>query len=196
MLDPARNTPSKIPVSPRDPKNAGRAKSHSQPSPYWGREAIWTSRIDIHNPMIDGQGRVWMTARVRAPQNRHSASRGSSHPSAKMFPIDSAARQAAVRPEDEKADADRYVLRHAPSGCSPKSATHTLVRRLRQPVSGLDQHEAFDESGDEMKSQGWTPLILDTNGNGRRERMPKQTSRSIRQNTNGSVMRVHGQPRS
>ena len=27
----------------------------------------------------------------------------------------------------------------------------------------------FDETGDEQKSQGWTPLVLDTNGNGKRD---------------------------
>ena len=27
----------------------------------------------------------------------------------------------------------------------------------------------FEETGDEVKSQGWTPLILDTNGNGKRD---------------------------
>ena len=27
----------------------------------------------------------------------------------------------------------------------------------------------FDQTHDEAKSQGWTPLILDTNGNGKRD---------------------------
>ena len=27
----------------------------------------------------------------------------------------------------------------------------------------------FEETGDEQKSQGWTPFILDTNGNGKRD---------------------------
>jgi len=27
----------------------------------------------------------------------------------------------------------------------------------------------YEETGDEMKSQGWTPFVLDTNGNGRRD---------------------------
>ena len=27
----------------------------------------------------------------------------------------------------------------------------------------------FDETGDEVASQGWTPLIVDTNGNGKRD---------------------------
>ena len=27
----------------------------------------------------------------------------------------------------------------------------------------------YEETGDEAKSQGWTPIILDTNGNGKRD---------------------------
>jgi hypothetical protein len=27
----------------------------------------------------------------------------------------------------------------------------------------------FEETGDEVKSQGWTATVLDTNGNGRRD---------------------------
>src|SRR5947207_12543444 len=35
-------------------------------------------------------------------------------------------------------------------------------------ISGRSEFK-FDETGDEVASQGWTPLILDTNGNGRRD---------------------------
>ena len=37
------------------------------------------------------------------------------------------------------------------------------------PYFGWINTKAFIETGDEAKSQGWTPLILDTNGNGRRD---------------------------
>ena len=38
----------------------------------------------------------------------------------------------------------------------------------------------FEETGDEVKSQGWTPFILDTNGNGKRDEYaePNQPRRS------------------
>ena len=32
-----------------------------------------------------------------------------------------------------------------------------------------EPQDVFEETGDEEKSQGWTPLILDTNGNGKRD---------------------------
>ena len=38
------------------------------PSPYWGDERIWNSRANIHNPMLNQDGRVWLTARIRGPE--------------------------------------------------------------------------------------------------------------------------------
>ena len=170
VLDPSRHIPSKIQVSPRDPKTPIAPNQVLQPSPYWGREAIWTSRMDIHNPMIDGQGRVWMTARVRPPQNPAFCKQGSSHPSAKMFPIDSAVRQAAVYdPKTRKLTQidtcfDTHHLMFA------EDANNTLwFNGYGSQYLGWINTKVFDESGDEVKSQGWTPLILDTNGNGRRD---------------------------
>jgi hypothetical protein len=43
----------------------------------------------------------------------------------------------------------------------------------------------FEETGDEAKSQGWTPFILDTNGNGKRDAYVGPTSRSTRRRTSG-----------
>ena len=40
-----------------------------QPSPYWGSEPIWTSKNNVHNPMFDEKGRVWITSAVRPPDN-------------------------------------------------------------------------------------------------------------------------------
>ena len=37
------------------------------------------------------------------------------------------------------------------------------------PVVGWLNRKMFEETGDEQKSQGWTPFILDTNGNGKRD---------------------------
>ena len=42
-------------------------------------------------------------------------------------------------------------------------------RRPQSGVVGWLNRKMFDETGDEEKSQGWTPLVLDTNGNGKRD---------------------------
>ena len=51
-----------------------------------------------------------------------------------------------------------------------EDANNTLwtERRRRRCVGWLNT-KMFDETHDEVKSQGWTPFILDTNGNGKRD---------------------------
>ena len=54
-----------------------RALTTLAPSPYWGDERIWDSRANVHNPMLDQDGRVWLTARIRGPQNPEFCREGS-----------------------------------------------------------------------------------------------------------------------
>ena len=42
-------------------------------------------------------------------------------------------------------------------------------RRPADGVVGWLNTKMFEETGDEQKSQGWTPFIVDTNGNGKRD---------------------------
>ena len=48
-------------------------------------------------------------------------------------------------------------------------ATETLWTSGGGPVVGWVNTKMFDATGDSAKSQGWTALILDTNGNGKRD---------------------------
>src|SRR5207253_446437 len=50
-----------------------------------------------------------------------------------------------------------------------EDANRTLWTSGGGPVVGWLNTKLFDETGDEEKSQGWTALILDTNGNGKRD---------------------------
>src|SRR5206468_6135917 len=97
VLDPVHNSVSRVPLTVRDPNTAPAAGSQMlQPSPYWGSELIWTSKANVHNPMFDERGRVWLTATVRPPDNPDVCKAGSSHPSAKLFPLNRAGRHLAV----------------------------------------------------------------------------------------------------
>jgi hypothetical protein len=170
VLDPVRHATSRVNMRPRDPKTPIAAGAPMQPSPYWGNESIWTSRTDVHNPMIDGQGRVWVTARIRPPATPDYCRRGSSHPSAKLFPIDTSVRQAAVY--DPRTKQLTHVntcfdTHHLMFG---EDANNTLwFNGYGSEYLGWINTKMFDETRDEVKSQGWTGLILDTNGNGRRD---------------------------
>jgi hypothetical protein len=50
-----------------------------------------------------------------------------------------------------------------------EDANHTLWTSGGGQVVGWLNRKMFEETGDEVRSQGWTPLVLDTNGNGRRD---------------------------
>ena len=64
-----------------------------QPSAYWGADPLWDTSADNHNSMFDAKGRVWLSARVRGPDNPAFCKAGSTHPSAQAFPVANSGRQ-------------------------------------------------------------------------------------------------------
>jgi hypothetical protein len=169
-LDPVHNAVGKIELTVRDPNTLPAAEPKMpQSSPYWGDEVLWTSRNNVHNPMIDHKGRVWITSAVRPPDNPDVCKEGSSHPSAKLFPLARASRHLAVY------DPKTRKLTHIGTCFGThhlmfaEDANHTLWTSGGGPVVGWLNTRMFDETGDEMKSQGWTALVIDTNGNGKRD---------------------------
>ncbi len=169
VLDPVRNTTSRVPLAVRDPNTEPAAGPPTQASPYWGSEVLWTSKANVHNPMFDERGRVWLTSTVRPPDNPAFCKAGSSHPSAKLFPLARAGRHLAVY------DPKTQKLTHISTCFSThhlmfaEDANRTLWTSGGGPVVGWLNTKLFDETGDEEKSQGWTALILDANGNGKRD---------------------------
>ncbi len=169
VLDPTSHSIRQIPVPVRDPDTPVAAGPPLMPSPYWGDEAIWTSQANVHNPMLDQDGRVWLTSRVRGPQNPPMCLEGSDHPSARAFPVERAGRHLAVW---DPATEEMVLI----STCF---STHHLIFAEDehntlwtsgggQVIGWLDTNQ-FLETGDEEASQGWTALVLDTNGNGQRD---------------------------
>src|SRR5437773_653522 len=88
VLDPVGAAANRVSVPVRDPQtpSSGDDKPPA-PSPYWGDEAIWHSQANVHNPMFDEKGRVWITSRIRPSDNPAFCKEGSSHPSAVLFPL-------------------------------------------------------------------------------------------------------------
>jgi hypothetical protein len=169
VLDPVRHTATQVPLTVRDPATPPTPPAMMQPSPYWGSEVIWTSKNNVHNPMLDERGRVWLTSAVRPFDNPAFCKEGSSHPSAKLFPIQRSSRHLAVY------DPKTKKLTHI-STCFgthhlmfAEDANNTLWTSGGGQVVGWLNTKMFDETGDEEKSQGWTALIMDTNGNGKRD---------------------------
>ena len=170
VLDPKTHTASRVPVTLRD-SSAGPVSQQkvAVPSPYWGTEPIWNSKANVHNPMFDGQGRVWITSRVRPPENPAFCKAGSSHPSAKLFPLNNAGRHLAVydpKTKEMKHVSTCYGTHHL---MFAEDANNTLWMSGGGPVVGWFNTKLWDETGDEEKAQGWTALVQDFNGNGRRD---------------------------
>lgn len=170
ILDPVANTATVYHAPVRDEDTP---TTHDDPvlapSPYWGDEAIWDSQANIHNPMLDHKGRVWLTARIRGPLNPEFCQEGSDHPSAKLYPTSRATRHLAMLdPEtQEYTFIDTCFSTHHLQFAYDDD--HTLWTSGDRQVVGWLNTKLFDETGDAAKAQGWSPLVLDTNGNGRRD---------------------------
>jgi hypothetical protein len=169
VLDPVGHEAGKVPLTPRDPATPPTSPAILAPSPYWGEEPIWTSKTNVHNPMLDEKGRVWITAAIRPPDNPDYCREGSAHPSAKLFPLARASRHLAFY------DPKSRKLTHI-STCFgthhlmfAEDANQTLWTSGGGQVVGWLNRKMYEETGDEAKSQGWTALVIDTNGNGRRD---------------------------
>jgi hypothetical protein len=158
-----------VPLTVRDPATKPTSPAMPAPSQQWGTEPIWNSRANVHNPMFDGQGRVWITATVRPPENPPEFKRESALTSAKLFPMNNASRHLGMW--DPKTG--KYT--HISTGFSThhlmfaEDADNTLWTSGGGPVVGWLNTKKYLETGDEVSSQGWTALVLDTNGNGQRD---------------------------
>jgi hypothetical protein len=169
VLDPKTHTATRIPLTVRDPNTPPTSATMPEPSPYWGEEPIWTSRNNVHNPMLDQKGRLWLTSTVRPSANPPECGAGSSHPSAKLFPMTAAGRHLAMYDPQTKKLTHIGTCFGTHHLMFAEDANQTLWTSGGGQVVGWLNTKMFDETHDEMKSQGWTALIRDANGNGTRD---------------------------
>lgn len=172
ILDPVTSTASEVLHPVRDPETPSSKSNAMAPSAVWGPDPIWDSKTLNHNPMFDEKGRIWFTSRIRPNDNPAYCKKGSDHPSAKVFPIDSGGRNLSFYDPAT----GKFTLIHT---CFPthhlnfaSDANNTLWTSagvVGPGVLGWLNRKMYEETGDEVKAQGWTPFILDTNGNGKRD---------------------------
>ncbi|HEX6164619.1 MAG TPA: carboxypeptidase-like regulatory domain-containing protein [Vicinamibacterales bacterium] len=168
VLDPKTHTIDRIPLSVQDPNTPPTNPKMPAPSPYWGEEVIWTSKNNVHNPMLDEQGRLWLTSAVRGPDTPAWCKDASLHPSAK-FPIQRSGRHLQVYDPKTKKLTHIETCFGTHHLMFAEDANNTLWTSGGGQVVGWLNRKMFDETGDVQQSQGWTPLVMDTNGNGRRD---------------------------
>jgi hypothetical protein len=168
VVDPVAHVASVVPLQVRDPLTPSSASTPPKmPSPYFGDEAIWTSRTVAHSFAMDSDARVWIAARVRPSETAAFCREGSSHPSAQAFPLERSNRQMQLwDPQtEEMTTVDTCFGTHHLNFSDDDKLWFTGSG----PVVAWFDTTVLDETGDEALAQGWTVQVLDTNGNGRRD---------------------------
>ena len=177
ILDPVKNVATNfvLPTTADMPLALGPGNAGSvhilQPSAYWGSEDIWDSKANNHNSMLDRKGRVWLAATGHKPDNPAFCKKGSTHPSAIEFPINSTNRR--VTMYDPKTG--KYTAYQTCFGSHHLQFAYDENETLWMSTGGGGGHvgwintKMLDETGDIEKSQGWTAIVVDTNGNGVRD---------------------------
>ncbi|HEX4277167.1 MAG TPA: carboxypeptidase-like regulatory domain-containing protein [Bryobacteraceae bacterium] len=170
VLDPVHNTTAQVKIPFRDPNTPGQPKPLKE-STFWGDAAIWDSHTTVHNPMFDSRGRVWYTSRIRPSADPTFCKAGSGLPSAKLTPLATSGRQLAVYDPATKQTSmiDTCFATHHLLFAEDANNTLWTSSGGGGGVIGWLNTKMYDQTHDEQKSQGWTALVLDTNGNGKRD---------------------------
>ncbi len=171
-LDPIKHVASTITHPYRDPNTPSSLNLAHGDSAYWGMEQIWDGHTSIHNLIMDETKKVWFAARIRPEANPDFCKKGSTHPSAMVVPLNTSARQLSVYdPATKKWELINtcFSTHHVYFGHDANNTLWTSSGPPQSGVVGWLNTKMYLETHDEVKSQGWTPIIIDTNGNGKRD---------------------------
>jgi hypothetical protein len=168
VVNPADHSATQIPLMVRDPKTPSAAdQTPAASSPYWGDEAIWNSQSVAHSFAMDKQARVWVAARIRPRDTAAFCREGSTHQSAKVVPIMESNRQ--MQMWDPKAKKMTTVDTCFGTHHLNFAEDDKLWFTGSGPVVAWFDTRIWDKTHDEAQAQGWSPFVLDTNGNGKRD---------------------------
>jgi hypothetical protein len=161
------------------------------PSPYFGNEQVWDSQVNAHTPVMDQGGRVYFTAQSRSPKNPPPyCGKDSPLRSAQLYPL--------TRKPDGFVQNSRQVTIYDPNTQKfsfidtcfgtqhlnfAEDANNTLWfsnnSQGNLAVVGWVDTKKYWATGDAAAAQGWTALIVDTNGNGKRDEGYNEPSQPI-----------------
>jgi hypothetical protein len=171
-LDPVKNIAATLRHPYSDPHTPSSTDLPHAESAYWGMEPIWDGHTSVHNLIMDASGRVWFTARIRPSADPDFCKAGSTHPSAKGVPLSESTRQLSMYdPTTSQWHLidTCFTTHHLYFG---SDADDTLWTSAGSPLSGVVgwlNTRVYLQTHDPAKAQGWTPLIVDANGNGQRD---------------------------
>jgi hypothetical protein len=172
VFDPVKNVAYEVKLPVRDPKTPSEAEAPMfAASPYFGDEKIWDAQTSPHSLYFDEKARIWFAARIRPAANPDFCKAGSDHPSAKVFPIATSGRHITMydpKTQQFKMISTCFPTHHVQFGFDANNTLWASAGGAQSGAAGWINMKMYEETGDEVKSQGWTPFILDTNGDGKR----------------------------
>lgn len=170
VLDPKTNRAWTI-AHPYNPGTPSAADEPHGTSPFWGDEAIWDGHTSNHNLIFDEKGRLWFAARSRAAEDPAWCKKGSDFEAAKIAPLESSVRQLSLYEPDQ----NKFTLidtcfgtQHLYFGHDKDNTLWTSYGPPSGPVIGWLNTRKFLETRDAKASQGWSPMIVDVPGWGKR----------------------------
>jgi hypothetical protein len=149
--------PSKAPFAAPNPGNLS--------SPYWGDQQVWQYASEPRSSAIDNKGRLWFSARIRGREQQPSfCTNGSANKYAQYYPMPNGNKQIGFYdPEtrqitgiDTCFTTDHNEL--GPDGSLFFGATNAI---------GWVNTATYDKTHNDEASQGWGPVVLDINGDGK-----------------------------
>ena len=158
VLDPVEHRASMITI----PSSAPEMQTGTPTSPYWGDEDVWARQSDPRSVAMDGQGRVWLTGRVRGQEQPEFCTDGSNR-YADYYPLRRGGRQ--VFRYDPATEAFSEIDTCFSADHNQIGENDALYYGLTNAVGWIDM-EIWDETQDAEAAQGWCPAVLDTNGDG------------------------------
>jgi hypothetical protein len=169
-LDPNKNSFTQIAIPYKPGTPMAEPEEVLEPSPYWGNEPVAISHATAHSVMMDSKGRLWTAAATRDRGNPDYCKKGSSDASAMVLPLANSSRQ--TNYYDPKTG--QWTLVDLCTSTQHLMFAEDANNTLWFSNPGGDNvgwlnTKMYDETHDAQKSQGWTPFVLDTNGNGKRD---------------------------
>jgi hypothetical protein len=185
FLDPKQNLTweKRMPMLSYEAPTSATENPINAASQTFGMRQIWKTHVNAHTNMMDQDRRTYWTASVRPQWEQPAFCTDPNNASAKVFPIVVASGNPDNRTEFVQnargitiydPNEDRWFnvdtcfgTHHLNFGYD---ADNTLfVGGNNNNVLGWINTRVFFETGSSERAQGWTPYVIDVNGNGKRD---------------------------
>ena len=159
VLDPVEHRAFTIDIPSSGPIIQGQTPE----SPYWGDDPVWARRSDPRSIAMDGDGRVWLTGRIRAPGEQPAFCTDDTNPFAAHYPLAQGSRQVFLY--DPETEAFSQIDTCFSADHNQIGEDERIYYGFNSGLGWIDM-EVWDETGDAEAAQGWCPGVVDTNRDG------------------------------